>query len=103
MDSLAEPGAGPASIFVNELDALRFEGPLYDVEGGSTWLVGPRLQLTHRYDANSSLVCKDLLTPIEKATRGPALLWCDHQKSMPETADSINSIENRLTQRMYLL
>jgi hypothetical protein len=103
VDTLSEPHAGAASVFFDEFDASRFESSLYYVERSSTWLVCPRLQLTHRYDADRSFFCEVLLTPIEKAARGPALFRCDHRASMPEMADSINSIENRLTRRIYLL
>jgi hypothetical protein len=103
LDTLSEPYAGAASVFFDEFDASRFESSLYYVERSSTWLVCPRLQVTHRYDADRSFFCEALLTPIEKAPRGPALFRCDHRASMPEMTDSINSIENQLTRRIYLL
>jgi hypothetical protein len=97
VDSFSEPDAGSASIFFDELNARGFKGPFYNVKRSSTWFVCVRLKLAHRYDADRSLFCEVLLTPIEEATCGPALFRCDHSSSMPEMTDSNNSIENRLT------
>ena len=97
LDSFAEPDAWSASIFFNELNTRGFKGPFYDVKRSSTWLVCVPLKLAHCYDADRSLLCEVLLTPIEKATRGPALFRCDHSSSIAEMIDFINSIENRLT------
>jgi hypothetical protein len=97
VDSFAEPDARSASIFFDELDTRGFKGPLYNVKSGSTWFVCVRLKLAHCYDADSGFVCEVLLTPVEKPTRSPTLFRCDHSSRMRGMADSINSIENRLT------
>jgi hypothetical protein len=103
VEPFPEPDAGPASILVDELDASRFKGSFYNVKRGSTRLMCPGFKLAHGYDADGSLFCQVLLTPIEKAPRGPALFRRDHLPSMVEMADSINSVENRLTPSIYRL
>ncbi len=97
VDPLAEPDAGSASIFFYELHTRRFKSSFYNVECCSTWLVRVRLKLAHCYDADPSFVCEVLLTPVEEATRGPALFRCDHSSRLRGMTDSINCVENRLT------
>jgi hypothetical protein len=97
MDPLAEPDAGAASIFFYKIDTCRFKSSFYNVECCSTWLVCVRLKLAHCYDTDPGFVCEVLLTPVEKPTRSPALFRCDHPSRMRGMADSINSVENRLT------
>jgi hypothetical protein len=101
-DRIAEPDARPSSILIDEFDAGGLECSPYDIEGRSTWLVRAALELANGDNADSGLVREILLTPIEKAPGGPALIWRDHPNSMHEVIYLFNYVEKELTRNVVL-
>jgi hypothetical protein len=77
-DRIAEPDTWPPSVLIDEFDASGLEGSPDHIERGSTWLVRTALELAHGDNADRGPVREILLTPIEKASGGPALIRRDH-------------------------
>ena len=77
-DRIAEPDARPSPVLIDEFDAGGLKSSPYDIERGSTWLVRATLELAHGDNADRGLVSEVLLTPIEKAPGGSALIRRDH-------------------------
>ena len=77
---VAEPHARSAAVPSNELDPGRLKGALNDVQGRAPRGGIAPLKLSDCYHPNTGPVSQLLLGPVEKAARGPALRWRDHQR-----------------------
>ena len=62
---LLQSHARPSAILVDELDAGRFQASLDYVEGGTSRLMHPSLQLAYRYHPNFCFIGEFLLAPVE--------------------------------------
>lgn len=60
---LSQPYAWPSTVFVDELDAGRFKGALYDIQCGSTRLTYSAFQLVDCNSPNSGVLGQILLAP----------------------------------------
>jgi hypothetical protein len=63
---------------IDEFDAGVLESSPDHTERGSTGLVRAALELAHGDNADCGPIRKILLTPVEKAPGGPALIRRDH-------------------------
>jgi hypothetical protein len=93
--SQAHPRA--TAIVIDELDTCNFQGASDHFESCSTGLGYSRLHLTNSDNPNARAICKILLSPIEQSAGRPALRRGDHPGTMAKAADSIKSVEKRLT------
>jgi len=71
--SLAQAHPWAAAILVYKLDASAFKSAFNYFKGCPTRFAYAGLHLTNGYDANSGLVCKVLLSPVEQSAGCSAL------------------------------
>jgi hypothetical protein len=95
--ALAQPHPRAAAVFVDELNAGRFEGPPNDIKRRAARLTCAGFKLMHGYDADARAPGEILLVPSKQSAGRPALTRRDHSGKVPKTADSHNSIKFLLT------
>jgi len=96
---LGLPQAYPwaTAILVDKLDAGGLERSLDYFKSCSAGFGQSGLDLTNSHDANTGSICQLLLCPVEQSAGCPALCRGDHCRNLAKEADSIKSVENRLT------
>lgn len=101
--SLSQTDTRSAAVLVDEFHAGGFERASNDIKRSAARLVCAGFELTNGHNANSGTSCKLLLAPIEESSGSPTLCCGDHSPGITQNIDSINSVEKRLTARIYRL
>jgi hypothetical protein len=87
-----------SAIPIDEFDAGSLKRAPNHFESCSTGLGYSSLNLTNRHNPNCGAIREVLLSPVEQPPGCPALCRGDHYPTMATAADSIKSVEKRLTQ-----
>ena len=75
----------PSAILRNEIDTGSLQGAADYFSRRPAGLTRASLKLTNRYDPYARSVREFLLVPVQEATRGAALAWCNHHSQTNST------------------